>query len=141
MSNRVVIEVSRSQFSKKKKSIARAASGALRHLRERSAYVSIFLVTNSEIALLNARFRKKKRPTTVLSFAPSKAFPLPNIPRGVTYIGDIYLAPAYIAEKKMSVERLVVHGLLHLRGYTHALSRDRIDMERLEERIASELRL
>ena len=37
-----------------------------------------------------------------------------------------------VLEKKESVARMVVHGCLHLLGYTHKKKNDRMEMERRE---------
>ena len=83
---------------------------------------------------LNRRFRGKRTPATVLSFKASRSFPHPASGR-VRYLGEMYLAPSVIRSRGETLPRYVVHGLLHLLGYTHRSKRDTIKMEALEARV------
>lgn len=56
------------------------------------------------------------------------------------YLGEIYLAPNYIKKKKENIEKLAVHGVVHLLGYTHNRNRDSIRMEALEKRVFTHLK-
>ncbi len=141
MSNRVVIDSPRTYSPDRKEKIKRAVLSTLRFLRYRRAYISVYLVTDQEITLLNKRFRGKSGATTVLSFVVSAGFPEPYLTKGERSLGDIYLAPRYITRVGENIERLAVHGTLHLAGYTHASHRDRMKMELLEQRIVLRLRL
>jgi probable rRNA maturation factor len=84
---------------------------------------------------LNRRFRKKNRPTNVLSFSYGKA------------AGDIVLCHPVVArearEQGKSVAahyaHLVVHGVLHLRGYDHDARARAAKMEQREVRILRRL--
>jgi probable rRNA maturation factor len=79
--------------------------------------VNICVTSNREMQGLNRRFRKKNKPTDVLSF-PADA-------KGVA--GDIAIsleiAAANASELGHSLETevkiLIVHGMLHLAGYDH----------------------
>lgn len=88
----------------------------------------VYLIDNRTMKRLNTRFKKKVKPTNVLSF-PTGDFPNPN---SEGFLGEIYLAPDYIHKKREDIFRLFVHGLIHLLGYTHGRPRDRIEMERKE---------
>src|SRR4051794_28221105 len=80
---------------------------------------------------LNRRFRKKNRPTNVLSFSYGKG------------AGDIVLCHPVIARearaqgKSMAAHyaHLVVHGVLHLRGYDHGAKAQAARMENREIRL------
>lgn len=93
--------------------------------------LSIALVSDQEIAELNARYRSKDGPTNVLSF-PS-AGPAP-------FQGDIVVALQTLlreAAKRRIPARdhathLLVHGFLHLQGYDHMEKEDAAVMEALE---------
>jgi probable rRNA maturation factor len=84
---------------------------------------------------LNRRFRKKNRATNVLSFSYGKG------------VGDIVLCHPVVArearEQGKSVAahyaHLVVHGVLHLRGYDHDARARAAKMERREVRILRRL--
>ena len=83
--------------------------------------VSIRITSSREMRELNRRFRKKNKPTDVLSF-PS------NLPK---WAGDIAIsaeiAASNAAELGHSTETelkiLILHGLLHLAGYDHETDR------------------
>jgi len=84
---------------------------------------------------LNKRFRKKNRATNVLSFSYGKA------------AGDVVLCHPVVArearEQGKSVAahyaHLVVHGVLHLRGYDHGARAEAARMERREIRVLRRL--
>ncbi len=73
---------------------------------------------------LNRRYRKKDRPTDVLSFSELEGQPIPSVH---SRIGEVLLcwsvAQRQANESKTTarneVEMLVVHGVLHLFGYDH----------------------
>lgn len=78
---------------------------------------TLLLTDDKEIHRLNLQYRKKDKPTDVLSF-PS------NMER---YLGDLVIsvetAKAQAREYKTTlideITRLITHGLLHLLGYDH----------------------
>lgn len=89
--------------------------------------IGVALVSGDEIRALNHTYRKKDRPTDVLSF--------PGFPKrtdivatdGRIEIGDLVLDPSYIRlaaeEDGISFETemafIFSHGILHLLGYRH----------------------
>ena len=93
--------------------------------------VTLRVVGTAEARRLNARYRGNSRATNVLSFAYDRRR------------GDVVLCHAVI-KREAKVRRkslaahyahLVVHGMLHLRGYRHMRKRDAARMERAEIRI------
>ena len=117
------------------------------------AEVSLIFVDEAAIADLNSEFMGKSGPTDVLSF-PIDADPEPGgrSPDGGTtgpgdeptldipqLVGDIVICPA-VAERNAvdhecsfedEVALLVVHGVLHLRGWDHVIDEE---AERMEAR-------
>lgn len=92
--------------------------------------VSITIVSDAEIQEINREYRGVDRPTDVISFEMQDD--LDDLPLDVqrqvgNMLGDIIVsidrAREQAAEYNHSVERevgfLVVHGFLHLLGYTH----------------------
>ncbi len=87
---------------------------------------------------LNRRYRGKDKATNVLSF-PFEA------PPGIDsrHLGDVVIcAPVVKREALEQCKRvsdhwahLVVHGILHLRGFDHHSEQDAEEMETLEKRI------
>ena len=87
--------------------------------------ITIKIVSNEEIKILNKKFRKKNKVTDVLSFPDEHAS------------GDIAIADSYILNKNQTINAqnffmLVGHGLLHLFGYAHYDKQSRSNMRFLE---------
>jgi probable rRNA maturation factor len=112
-----------------------------------TADVTVCLVSDSEIARMNERFRKKKGPTDVLSF-PASARRRParhgcgvRITNETEFLGDIAISPAtarrYASKHGRSLPGelrvLILHGVLHLLGYNHET--DRGEMDRIEGKL------
>jgi probable rRNA maturation factor len=101
----------------------------------------IALSSDNEVAKLNAAYRGKPTPTNVLSF------PAPASEGQFRFLGDIGLAAETVAREAKEqgvplvdhLQHLVVHGLLHLRGYDHQTKTEAEVMEALEVRILKRL--
>jgi len=102
--------------------------------------VNVLLTSSAEMKSLNRRFREKDKPTDVLSF-PAE----PDAPN--QFAGEIAIS-AEIATKNAralghspaeEVKILVLHGILHLRGYNHEC--DNGQMERREKQLRAKLNL
>ena len=95
----------------------------------------IRIVDTKEITELNKKYRKKNRPTNIISF------PF-DLPLGVknNFLGDLVIcAPLVKQEAKLQHKtitahfaHLVIHGVLHLLGYDHKKNNDSKKMEALE---------
>ena len=72
-------------------------------------------------------------PANVLSFPAQKNFPNPET-HGIP-LGEIFLNPAWICSHKENSLFMLIHGVLHLVGYDHKKTHDRIRMEREEKRL------
>ncbi len=119
----------------------------------REATVSLTLVRDGEMRDLNRDHRAKDTPTDVLSFPlfEPDAFErgAQTRPRGTVagerMIGDIVIsvdtaarqAAAYDAPLEREIERLLIHGVLHLCGHDHLEVEERLLMEREERRLAA----
>ena len=109
--------------------------------------VSITLVDEDTIALLNRKHMGKSGPTDVLSFPIEDA--APGVPPRRTVdgppveIGDVVIAPsvvrsnakrdAVVFEDELAL--MVVHGMLHLLGWDHVAEAEAVAMERREEEL------
>ena len=102
--------------------------------------VNVLLTSSAEMKSLNRRFRGKDKPTDVLSFPAD-----PNVQKQLA--GEIAIS-AEIATKNAralghspaeEVKILVLHGVLHLRGYDHEC--DNGQMARREKQLRAKLRL
>ncbi len=111
---------------------ARAAIGA----RVRS--LTVALADDKRVRALNARDRRKDKPTNVLSYPSGER----------SFLGDVVLARQTVWREAKEqgkspadhLVHLVVHGTLHLLGYDHETSTADADrMEALERRILKRL--
>ena len=93
--------------------------------------MTIAVVPDARVRVLNRQFRKKDTPTDVLSF--------PSDQRG--YLGEVVIASGVAARQARDAGHslgtelrvLALHGLLHLLGYDHEHDDGR--MARLERRL------
>jgi probable rRNA maturation factor len=93
--------------------------------------VTIAIVPDNRVRLLNRQYRHKDKPTDVLSFSSDE--------RG--YLGDIVIASGVARRQadaaghslQTELRVLALHGLLHLLGYDH--ERDDGRMARVERRL------
>jgi probable rRNA maturation factor len=107
------------------------------------AEVTIVLADDALQRHLNRKWRGKDVPTNVLSF-PAAAGP---VEASLRLLGDVVLAFETVrreADEESKaldehVAHLVVHGFLHLLGYSHENDADAEAMERLETRIMTRL--
>lgn len=115
------------------------AERILEFLGQQKGELSIALVGNREIQELNSRYRGKNRPTDVLSFPPGG-----KLPPTIRLLGDVVIsveqAKRQARERNRSLEeeleRLLIHGILHLLGYDHERSRREAKIMRaMEEKI------
>lgn len=111
---------------------------------------SILFTSDKEVHALNRDWRERDKPTNVLSFPMiTRKELLALAPEGPpVMLGDLALAyetcAREAAAKDISVEHhtahLIVHGLLHLAGYDHAISdTDADEMEALEIAILAKM--
>ena len=99
--------------------IRQAARAVLLALRCSRLGVEVVAISAATSAKLNRRFRKKRMPADILSFATP-----PAMSGGV--IGEIYLCPELIGRGtrarrayRRRLAELTIHGVLHLLGYHH----------------------
>jgi probable rRNA maturation factor len=103
--------------------------------------VDVLITSNAEMKSLNRRFRGKDKPTDVLSF-PAAPESIPTKLAGeIAISGEIAAqnARALGHPTALEVKVLVLHGILHLRGYDH--EQDNGEMARRERQLRFRLRL
>ena len=124
--------------------LARSGRRLLTALRRSDAELSVLLVSDRVMRQLNRDWRDRDRTTDVLSFAQQEGDG--TAPRGL--LGDVVIAvptAARQAEERgetlvVAVERLLIHGVLHLLGYDHERSQaEARRMQRRERRLAGVL--
>jgi len=103
---------------------------------------SLLLSGTQEIKKLNKKFRKKNKSTDVLSF-PFHEKNLLDIKikkEKEIYLGDIILNLSKIKNKDNKIKfekelnKLWVHGLVHLFGYKHKKNKDFHSMHKIEKK-------
>ncbi|MGN1138816.1 MAG: rRNA maturation RNase YbeY [Ruminococcus sp.] len=115
-----------------------------------SAEISVTFVDNEEIRKLNAQYRNKDAATDVLSFPMGEngVYDV-NMETGAKILGDVVLSmekaveqsKAYGHSLQREVAYLTAHSVLHLLGYDHIESMDRVRMREKEELIMTKLGL
>jgi len=113
--------------------------------------VGILFVNDRRMRGLNLRYRGMDKTTDVLSF-PQQEFS-PPLPHGISFtspllLGDIVIslpraarqAEEYGTTLQEELERLIIHGLLHLAGYDHERGgREAALMRKMEAKLAGAL--
>ena len=117
---------------------------------EGSAEISVTFVDNEEIRKLNSQYRNKDTATDVLSFPMGEngVYDV-NMETGAKILGDVVLsmekaieqANAYGHSLQREVAYLTAHSVLHLLGYDHIESMERVRMREKEELIMTKLGL
>ena len=113
--------------------VRRLLGRARRATGDRAREVSVLFCGDRLMAGLNRRWRGKDRSTDVLAF--------PAGPAAAGFLGDIVISIPYATRqarrrgesRAREVDRLLLHGYLHLLGYDHET--DRGEMEALEARL------
>ena len=125
--------------------LSRFAGRAQRAARLRGR-VTILVTGSAELRRLNRRYRRKDKPTDVLSFTAD------GVRAGRPHLqiaGDIAISAEVAAgnarrfghSPAAEVKILILHGLLHLAGLDHDDRRDRGRMSRREEALRRQLGL
>ena len=110
-------------FKKKLRKISKIPS-----FKKKKQEFSILLTSSKEMKNLNHKFRKKNKPTDVLSF------PLKN----KNYIGDIAISYEIINKRakksnfSLELDKMWIHGYFHLIGYDHKKIKDFEKMSKKE---------
>ncbi len=97
---------------------------------------TLLLSNNKNIKKLNKVFRKKNKPTDILSFPLDKKIKI----KKNTYLGDIIISYNYLDKPrsqdltsfKKKVIKIFIHGFLHLLGFDHKKNKDYSKMLREE---------
>jgi probable rRNA maturation factor len=121
--------------------IHQKATDILNALDYHDAELSILIVDDPQIEILNKKYLRRSGPTNVIAF-PMRTDPFSNI--NPELLGDVVIS-IETAEKEgttigISTEerfiQLLVHGILHLLGYDHETSEAEADkMEKKTDEI------
>ena len=92
------------------------------HFKGKNVILTVLLSNNKKIKQLNKKFRKKNKPTDILSFPFGK-----KISKSIVYLGDIIISYDFINKPnslsifqfKDKLAKIFIHGFLHLVGFDH----------------------
>ena len=111
----------------------------------RPCMVSLSVVSEQRMHELNLEWRGMDRPTDVLSLECEHPNDPDLAPGEPAELGDIVLAPSYIARQASSFHvsedwettLLIVHATLHLLGYDHIEEEEALHMEQREDSLVA----
>ena len=124
-----------------KKVFSTVAKFVLKGENRETETLSLAFVKKEEMKNLNKKFRKKNKPTDVLSFELKD-----GSEKG--YLGEIIICPEIVKENaekyrvssKSEMLKVFVHGILHLCGYDHEKSeKEAEEMEKKQEKYLSNI--
>ena len=121
--------------------VARWAGAALAPMR-RTLVLSVRVVGQARSRSLNAHYRRKDKPTNVLSFEGAG-----SAPDGRHFLGELVICAPVVAREALvqrkSLEahwaHMTVHGVLHLLGFDHERRREAAKMAAREIQILDRL--
>ena len=101
--------------------------------------LSVLFTDNDHIAQLNKRYRNREGPTNVLAFPMSGGGPS-DIESGM--LGDVVISVDTAIKESLDIDepieitinRLLIHGILHLLGFDHEQSSKDDEIMRKEEK-------
>ena len=109
---------------------------------------SLHFITDEEMRSLNKEYRDKDEPTDILTFAINDGDEFPVMEGEERELGDVFIsidsmkrnASFFAVDESEELRRLLVHGILHLRGMDHSTNDfDKEPMLLEQERIMREL--
>ncbi len=122
-------------YSLNKKFIEKIIFSSAKLLRLKNLDISVAFVAPTVIKKLNLTYRGQNQATDILSFG--------YFFEGSQLDGELVICPAVAIKNgkkhglslNWELQKLLVHGLLHLVGYDHEKTKEAATMERLENKI------
>jgi probable rRNA maturation factor len=111
---------------------------------DKDTNLSLAFVSSAQIKKMNFLYRKKNKPTDVLSFATKfDSKKIKNISAPEDLLGEVFIcyaiAKQQAKEQKKTIQevinKLLIHGLVHLVGYDHIIDKDWIEMQKVEDKL------
>ncbi len=89
---------------------------------------SLHFISDDEMKEMNREYRDKDEPTDILTFAINDGFGFPSVEGEERELGDVFIsldsmrrnAQMLGVDENEELRRLLVHGVLHLRGLDHS---------------------
>jgi len=109
--------------------------------------LTIRLSNDKDVKVFNFKWKGINKPTNILSFLNNdQAFSFEN---NITYLGDIVISyDTLLKEVKIRkidfqdhLSHILIHGILHLKGYTHDKEEDTRIMQNEEKRLLKNLNI
>lgn len=109
--------------------------------------LTIRLSNDKDVQAFNMKWKGEDRPTNILSFSNNdKVF---SFDSDMIYLGDIIISYdtliKEIKNKKIDFQdhlsHILIHGILHLKGYTHDKEEDTREMQNEEKRLLKNLNI
>ncbi len=127
-------------FEQKLKKISKI----IKFFKNKNATFTILLTNSSNMKKLNKKFRKRNKPTDILSFPSFTPRSWKLIKNKKIYIGDLAACYEIVNSRSKNnflaeFDKVWVHGFLHLIGYDHVKNRDFYKMEKMEKRILNSI--
>ena len=112
---------------------------------KKNVSLTIIFISPLKIKTLNKSWREKNEAGMILSFPVEQ--PKYSLFLSEKFIGDIFLCPQLIQKeaKKHNIttrilyKQLIIHGILHLYGYSHKLNKDWKKMKAMENKILNNI--
>ena len=104
-------------------------------------YITVLLTNNKKIKLINKNFRKKNKPTDILSFPFFDKQDLKkNLKNKKIYLGDIAISYEEFLKKnrddyKNGFIKIFIHGFLHLLNFDHKSNKEFKKMSLIENKL------
>jgi probable rRNA maturation factor len=111
--------------------LKKIAKKVLEGENKKEAQISLALVGQERMRKLNKRYLKKNRVTDVLAFGKNQKFPI--VPENKLWLGEIVICPREVKKNakkfgqsfKKELSLCLIHGILHLLGYNHEISKEK----------------
>ncbi len=109
---------------------------------------SVTLCDDKYIRVINRDYRDKDKPTDVITFAMiDEPFPQVEMEEELYSAGDIIISLDTVKENSLyfkvdeeeELKRVLIHGILHLKGYDHETNDDTEEMLVLQEKILKKI--
>lgn len=141
----VLIKNEQKLFALDRKALKQRLEVIRKALRSEDDWFSIAFIRDEEMRTLNSRYRGEDETTDVLAFPPADFFPYTGEQKGrEAFLGEIVIcmdevlrqSEAQAVDYGVLADRLLVHGLLHLKGYDHYTESESARMSEEENRLA-----
>ncbi|MGD1822110.1 MAG: rRNA maturation RNase YbeY [Pleomorphochaeta sp.] len=132
--------------------VEKMVNDVLSYFSKTNVELSISFVSDDEIQELNKVWRNKDMPTDILSFVQADNVEeiefWPSVENDSTVLGDLIISLEAIKRNCINfnvqfdeeLDRILIHGVLHLLGYDHKTNDSLEPMLLLQEKILSNIR-